>query len=153
VFIYVCTCNNACTVCYVVLFCICDADPVGDYIAINQELALFSEDLAKKPQVRTTKNVLSSYNCAYYAPVSATSSYVTVSHATREFCAWSCMAFLQCACLLNVVLCACVSTRCMCMYITCCAQVVVLNKIDLPEVAAIKDELLARIKERADHTR
>jgi hypothetical protein len=29
----------------------------------------------------------------------------------------------------------------------------VLNKIDLPEVAAIKDELLARIKERADHTR
>jgi hypothetical protein len=33
------------------------ADPVGDYVAINQELALFSEDLAKKPQVRTTKNV------------------------------------------------------------------------------------------------
>ena len=45
--------------------------------------------------------------------------------------------------LLNALRClACVSV-----------QIVVLNKVDLPEVAAIKEELLARLKEETAHTR
>jgi hypothetical protein len=152
--------------------CVRNADPVGDYVAINQELALFSEDLAKKPQVRTTKD-----RSFFLQPRMQNAPHYSYSASLK--CVMACCVLITAYdCFLGVLILtvtddcafplstAVIAVRMctqplydvyahstLCMHVRFDAQVVVLNKIDLPEVAAIKDELLARIKERADHTR